>query len=105
MAEPCIDCAMSLRHAREKGSPSRTRSVSCRSRYLTREAETHVLPRDLYLAQLIEAEGSEAAQDERDQLLGGRGPGGQAHGLVPREQIGIQPALAVDQARRRPVAL
>src|SRR3954466_6982996 len=55
MPEPCIACAL--------------RSVSCGGHF-PRKAEADVLSGHLDLTKLVETEGSEAAQDGCDELLG-----------------------------------
>src|SRR4051794_30869320 len=101
--EPCIACALRFRRAGCLFSPNRTRSVSC-SGHFPREAEADVLPGHLDLTKVVETEGSEAAQDDRDELLGCRGACRETDGLVPCEQVGIEAALAVDQSCGRSVA-
>src|SRR2546423_14774310 len=65
------------------------------------QAEVDGLACDLDLLVVVVAERGEAAQDERDQLLGSRRPRGQADGLVAGEQVWLDPALTVDQQRLR----
>ena len=89
------------RQRRRRSSTGPRREVmpaSCTSRG---SRKLHVLAGHLDLAELVVAERRRAAQDERDELLGRRGAGGQADRLVPGEQLGVEPALAVDQRRRR----
>src|SRR3954451_11980083 len=102
--EPCIGCALRFRRTGCLFSPNRTRSVSCGGHF-PRKAEVDVLPGHLDLTKVVETEGSEAAQDGGDELLGCRGACREADGLVPGEQVGIEAALAVDQPCRCSVAL
>src|SRR3954465_8015215 len=80
-------------------------SWSCGKGGLPREAEADVLPGHLDLPELVVAERREPAQDERDELLGRGRSGRHADRLVAGEQLGVDPALAVDQQRGGAVTL
>src|SRR5207342_1543586 len=102
---PCFACA--LRHLPPRRPAHQTGRVSFSSRggHLSRQAEVDVLARDLDLLELLVAERGEAAQDARDQLLGGRGAGRDPDRLVPAQQVRVESALPVDQLRVRTEAL
>src|SRR6266550_2503145 len=70
---------------------------------LPRQAEMHVLARDLDLGELVVSGGGEPGDDGLDELLGRRRASGEPDGRVAAEEIAIEIALAVDQRRRSAV--
>src|SRR3954463_10188108 len=78
---------------------------SCGRGDLPREAKADVLPGYLDLPELVVAERREPAQDERYELLGRGRSGRHADRLVAGQQLGVDPALTVDQQRGGAVTL
>src|SRR5919109_2756364 len=101
----CSACA--LRTDPAGRSAHQTGRVALRSprRDFPGQAEVDVLARHLDLLELVVAERGQAAQNERDQLLGSRCAGGEADRLVPSQEVGIETALALDQKRLGTFAL